>query len=106
MPEIAVGREYPVCPEGNDVFRLKEVEAKVLPSFDGKGSNERLIWKFVSRRQEPETGEHYEVSIFTPPYYTGHPKSKLTWLMRQLDKRVNKDWIKSNKLNTDQYVDR
>lgn len=106
MPEIGVGREYPLCPEGEDILRLKEVELKDMPAYEGVGTTPRLIWKFISRRSDPATGEFYEIAIFTPPHYTGHAKSKLTWLMRQIDKRVNKDWIKSNRLNTDQYVDR
>lgn len=106
MPEIAAGKDYPLCPEGPDILRLKEVEVKAMPNYGGTGTTDRLIWKFVSRRRDAETGEFFEIAIFTPTYYTGHAKSKLTWILRMIDKQVNKDWIKANKLNTDNYVNR
>lgn len=79
MPVVQEAKPRPLCPAGIQEFVLADVTPKMMPSFNGEGETERWIWRFVGNKKD-ETGQFYEVPVFTGTTY-GDPRAKLTWLL-------------------------
>jgi hypothetical protein len=100
MPQLTVEKTRTLCPPGLHVFELKEVSTITMQSFDGTGQVERLLWRFVSSKRDPE-GAFFEVPVFTG-YSYGNPKAKLTWLLDMLRPGISKR--EADNLDTDRLV--
>ncbi len=102
MATLQVEKTRTLCPPGPATFALQEVEVIQMQSFDGSGQVERLLWRFVSSKRDPE-GAFYEVPVFTG-YSYGNPKAKLTWLLDMLLPGITKR--EADNLDTETLVGR
>jgi len=83
--KIGTGKPRTLIPAGEHLLFLQSATLKTMQNkFKGSGADadevERLIWQFISKTKDPDTGEGYEFAVFTGLKY-GNTKAAMTKLL-------------------------